>query len=182
VAIAVLPARITMPNLRRSKSQLMLSRIWQLLRDDNNRGILGLLGGGLVVMVGGIWTFATYFAEHQPAPINVTISDASNYVSIVSPAPDGSLLLANYIDVLVKLDGHHNPVNCNFIFLEDKQKFWGLIDTPPFSIPVDVLSFRAKFSLLFPYPSSSRIRALPFRVTCGGATSNLLSVDVKEKF
>jgi hypothetical protein len=162
----------------------MLPGVWQFLRDDSNRGILTFLGGGVVVIIGGIWTFTTYFAERfvPSTPVNVTISDVNNYVSIVSEAPEHNWLLANHIDVLVKLNGYHNTVSCNFDILADRGGDYGSIDAPPFLIPDDIQSFRAKFSLIFSSPYYSPIHTFPFRVTCGGTTSNLLSVEVNEKF
>lgn len=35
---------------------------WKILRDKNNREILALLGGGLVVVVGGLWAAYVHFS------------------------------------------------------------------------------------------------------------------------
>jgi hypothetical protein len=49
----------------------MLNRIWQFLQDEKNQRMLTLIGGGLVVVVGGLWTAFVYFfpapeAKHGP--------------------------------------------------------------------------------------------------------------------
>lgn len=33
----------------------MLTKIWEFLADENNRSLLGWIGGGLVVVVGALW-------------------------------------------------------------------------------------------------------------------------------
>jgi hypothetical protein len=43
----------------------MWSRVLALLRDEGNRGILTFLGGGLAVVVGGLWTAYTFFSERR---------------------------------------------------------------------------------------------------------------------
>jgi hypothetical protein len=131
---------------------------------------------------GGVWTFITFFVaqDNRPPPINVTISDAGNYNYVIDKTPSGGWLLTDSFDVLIKLDRRNVPTACDFVFLEDPDLLTHFVHPQPISIPAGVLSFRAKFDLVFSTPSS--IQKLPFRVTCEGATSNVLSVDVKEKF
>ena len=42
-----------------------MKKIWQFLQDEKNQRMLTLVGGGLVVVVGGLWTAFVYFF---PAP------------------------------------------------------------------------------------------------------------------
>ena len=52
----------------------MLSRLWNFLRDEGNRGVLAFLGGGAAIVIGGIWTATIHFVEPkgggkpEPAP------------------------------------------------------------------------------------------------------------------
>ena len=39
----------------------MLSDVWDFLRDASNRTVLGWIGGGVVVVVGGLWAAFVYF-------------------------------------------------------------------------------------------------------------------------
>jgi hypothetical protein len=43
----------------------MWYRIWQSLQDEKNQRMLTLIGGGLAVVIGGLWTAFVYFF---PAP------------------------------------------------------------------------------------------------------------------
>jgi len=168
--------------LRETKLWLMLSRVWAFLRDDSTRGILLSWAAVRSLSSGGVWTFITFFVaqDNRPPPINVTISDAGNYNYVIDKTPSGGWLLTDSFDVLIKLDRRNVPTACDFVFLEDPDLLTHFVHPQPISIPAGVLSFRAKFDLVFSTPSS--IQKLPFRVTCEGATSNVLSVDVKEKF
>ena len=50
----------------------MLANIWAFLQDESNRGVLAWIGGGVVVVVGGLWAAFKYVAERKkkepPAP------------------------------------------------------------------------------------------------------------------
>ena len=52
-----------------------MGRIWEFLRQEQNRQILGWIGGGLVVAATGAWAAFVYFAPAQkplePRPANV---------------------------------------------------------------------------------------------------------------
>lgn len=41
----------------------MLDTIWDFLRDEGNRAVLGWIGGGIVVVAGGIWAVIKYRTE-----------------------------------------------------------------------------------------------------------------------
>ncbi|MGF1476775.1 MAG: hypothetical protein ACFB6S_14550 [Geminicoccaceae bacterium] len=44
----------------------MISEIWSFLSDPANRDTLAFLGGGLAVVVGGLWTAFAYFHKRKP--------------------------------------------------------------------------------------------------------------------
>jgi hypothetical protein len=51
----------------------MLSGLWDFLADPTNRTVLGWIGGGIVVVVGGIWAIVKFLLtrkrkENAPAP------------------------------------------------------------------------------------------------------------------
>jgi len=49
----------------------MRNKIWQLLQDEKNQRMLTLIGGGLAIVIGGLWTAFVYFfptPEHKPNP------------------------------------------------------------------------------------------------------------------
>ncbi len=46
----------------------MFVRLFKLLRDGDNRAVLGWIGGGLVVVVPGVWAVFTYFNSPDPEP------------------------------------------------------------------------------------------------------------------
>ena len=51
----------------------MLSDLWDFLVDPTNRTVLGWIGGGIVVVVGGIWAVVKFLftrkrEENTPAP------------------------------------------------------------------------------------------------------------------
>lgn len=55
-----------------------MSRLWEFLRQQQNRQVLGWLGGGLVVVATGAWAAFVYFVPAQkpsePRPANVEAS------------------------------------------------------------------------------------------------------------
>ena len=47
----------------------MWQKVWQFLQDEKNQRMLTLIGGGLVVVVGGLWTaFVYFFPAPSPKP------------------------------------------------------------------------------------------------------------------
>ena len=40
--------------------------MWDWFFNEDNRQVLSWLGGGLVVVVGGLWTAYPYFRKHPP--------------------------------------------------------------------------------------------------------------------
>jgi len=51
----------------------MLTDIWSFLQDENNRDVLTWIGGGIVVVVGAVWTVLKFVlskrrGESAPAP------------------------------------------------------------------------------------------------------------------
>jgi hypothetical protein len=45
----------------------MLDTLWTFLKDPDNRDVLGWIGGGIVVVVGGLWAAVKFLSkkEHQ---------------------------------------------------------------------------------------------------------------------
>jgi hypothetical protein len=41
----------------------MLDAFWSWLQDPANRDVIGWIGGGVVVVVGGVWAVVKYFAK-----------------------------------------------------------------------------------------------------------------------
>jgi hypothetical protein len=63
----------------------MWKTIWQFLQDEKNQRMLTLIGGGLVVVVGGLWTAFVYFfpaPEHNPNPPQKQIEAECGSVAI----------------------------------------------------------------------------------------------------
>ncbi|MGC2223097.1 MAG: hypothetical protein WA624_12390 [Methylocella sp.] len=47
----------------------MLKKTWQFLQDEKNQRMLTLIGGGLAVAVGALWTaFVYFFPTHEVKP------------------------------------------------------------------------------------------------------------------
>ncbi len=47
----------------------MRKKIWSLLQDEKNQRMLTLIGGGLAVVVGALWTaFVYFFPAHEAKP------------------------------------------------------------------------------------------------------------------
>ena len=43
----------------------MLNELWTWLRDPANQQTLGWIGGGLVVVIGGVWAVVKFFAKKE---------------------------------------------------------------------------------------------------------------------
>ncbi len=43
----------------------MLDAFWTWLRDPANQQTLGWIGGGLVVVIGGVWAIVKFFAKRE---------------------------------------------------------------------------------------------------------------------
>jgi hypothetical protein len=52
----------------------MWTKIWAFLQDPANRAVLGWIGGGLVVVVGGLWAAIRFFFSKRP---NVSAANGS---------------------------------------------------------------------------------------------------------
>ena len=75
----------------------MWNRIWQFLQDEKNQRMLTLIGGGLVVVVGGLWTAFVYFfsaPEHNPNPPQKQIEAECGSVAIVGSNAPGATITA----------------------------------------------------------------------------------------
>jgi hypothetical protein len=56
----------------------MLNRIWQFLQDEKNQRMLTLIGGGLVVVVGGLWAaFRLFLPSTRGEARSATKADRS---------------------------------------------------------------------------------------------------------
>ena len=42
-----------------------IQKLWEVIKDPDNRAVLSLLGGGAVVAAGGIWAVVKFFASHK---------------------------------------------------------------------------------------------------------------------
>ncbi len=70
----------------RGGGAIMWNKIWQFLQDDKNQRMLTLIGGGLVVVVEGLWTAFVYFfpaPEAKPGPPQKQIEAECGSVAIV---------------------------------------------------------------------------------------------------
>ncbi len=46
----------------------MLDELWSWLRDPANREVITWIGGGLVVVVGGVWAVVKFFTKKENGP------------------------------------------------------------------------------------------------------------------
>jgi hypothetical protein len=53
--------------------EITMGGIWAFLQDEANRTVLGWIGGGIVVVVGGLWTAFKFFSKPK-APSSQTVS------------------------------------------------------------------------------------------------------------
>jgi hypothetical protein len=42
-----------------------IQKLWEVIKDPDNREALSWLGGGAVVAAGGIWAVVKFFASHK---------------------------------------------------------------------------------------------------------------------
>jgi hypothetical protein len=56
--------------------EVSMGSIWAFLQDESNRTVLGWIGGGIVVVLGGLWTAYKFFSSKQkpktPSPPTVS--------------------------------------------------------------------------------------------------------------
>ncbi|MGV1013975.1 MAG: hypothetical protein ACOYB4_03300 [Methyloceanibacter sp.] len=43
----------------------MLDQIWTFLEDEGNRNVIAWIGGGLVVVLGGVWAVIRHFMKRR---------------------------------------------------------------------------------------------------------------------
>lgn len=55
-----------------------MKRLWSFLRKRSNREILGWVGGGIVVVIAGIWTAFVYFSSQGSDSVEKTVLESSN--------------------------------------------------------------------------------------------------------
>jgi hypothetical protein len=61
----------------------MWNKIWPFLQDEKNQRMLTLIGGGLVVVIGGLWTaFIYFFPAHEAKPPQKQIEAECGSVAI----------------------------------------------------------------------------------------------------
>jgi hypothetical protein len=54
-----------------------MSSIWTFLQDEAHRTVLAWIGGGVVVVVGGLWAaFKFFVSKEKPKPASPTVSVA----------------------------------------------------------------------------------------------------------
>jgi hypothetical protein len=46
----------------------MLDAVWASLKDPANREILGWIGGGIIVVVSGLWAGIKFLSKKEPRP------------------------------------------------------------------------------------------------------------------
>jgi hypothetical protein len=76
----------------------MWNRIWQFLQDEKNQRMLTLIGGGLVVVVGGLWTAFVYFfpaPEAKPGPPQKQIEAECGSVAIGGDVSGATITAGN---------------------------------------------------------------------------------------
>jgi hypothetical protein len=56
----------------------MLASIWAYIQDPDHRELLGWIGGGVVVIVGGLWTAFTFAPKDKAKPPPGPTVSASN--------------------------------------------------------------------------------------------------------
>jgi hypothetical protein len=49
-------------------SENMFASIWAFVRDPGNRAVLGWIGGGIVVVIGGLWAAFKFFFSKRKEP------------------------------------------------------------------------------------------------------------------
>jgi hypothetical protein len=47
----------------------MLNKLWSFLKAEENQKLLGWIGGGLVVLVTGLWAVFTFYVDHSKPPL-----------------------------------------------------------------------------------------------------------------
>jgi hypothetical protein len=73
----------------------MWNRIWQFLQDEKNQRMLTLIGGGLAVVVGGLWTaFVYFFPAPEAKPPQKQIEADCGSVAIVGSNATGATITA----------------------------------------------------------------------------------------
>ncbi|MBL8252778.1 MAG: SUMF1/EgtB/PvdO family nonheme iron enzyme [Candidatus Competibacter sp.] len=74
--------------------------IWNWLKDQQNREIVTFVGGGLVVVLGGIWAVYTHFFP-RPSPPSDDADQRNNAVALPTlPPSDPTILRADYLRLL----------------------------------------------------------------------------------
>jgi hypothetical protein len=62
----------------------MLASIWAFLQDGSNQATLGWIGGGVVVVVGGLWAVFKFLASERkkdPPPPTLSVSATNGGVA-----------------------------------------------------------------------------------------------------
>ena len=91
-----------------------MGRLWEFLRNEQNRLVLGWLGGGLVVAATGAWAAFIYFypLNKSPAPpddkANVPVEAKSPSVS----ANCGSIVIGGNVSGTTITTSGPNNTNC----------------------------------------------------------------------
>jgi hypothetical protein len=78
--------RLSSRQLGFCEENVMLDTIWASLQDESTRTVLGWIGGGLVVVIGGLWTVFMFFSsreqEKKDAAPNPTVSATHGGVAV----------------------------------------------------------------------------------------------------
>ena len=72
-----------------------MRRLWSFIEQKSNREILGWVGGGLVIIVAGLWTAFVYFATPEKTPSNPSVSANCGSVGVSGNVSGATITAGN---------------------------------------------------------------------------------------